>query len=105
MIRRPPRSTLFPYTTLFRSFSRYRGGGLRPSEAAPADCFRERAVQQHLEHGGRGDGSLDYSADGGGEEIGLPLCANRGCRGVEDGWSDSVARAIAYAAAAGFFGA
>src|SRR5258708_14882438 len=24
MIRRPPRSTLFPYTTLFRSFSRSR---------------------------------------------------------------------------------
>src|SRR3712207_7778742 len=24
MIRRPPRSTLFPYTTLFRSFSDYR---------------------------------------------------------------------------------
>src|SRR3712207_8358197 len=23
MIRRPPRSTLFPYTTLFRSFDRY----------------------------------------------------------------------------------
>src|SRR2546426_9255022 len=23
MIRRPPRSTLFPYTTLFRSFHRY----------------------------------------------------------------------------------
>src|SRR3712207_9376629 len=23
MIRRPPRSTLFPYTTLFRSFGRY----------------------------------------------------------------------------------
>src|SRR3712207_6996444 len=23
MIRRPPRSTLFPYTTLFRSFSQY----------------------------------------------------------------------------------
>src|SRR3712207_9064914 len=23
MIRRPPRSTLFPYTTLFRSYSRY----------------------------------------------------------------------------------
>src|SRR2546423_11713081 len=28
MIRRPPRSTLFPYTTLFRS----RGGGYRPDE-------------------------------------------------------------------------
>src|SRR3712207_8944475 len=33
MIRRPPRSTLFPYTTLFRSEDRHllvRGGGLRP---------------------------------------------------------------------------
>src|SRR3712207_8043396 len=29
MIRRPPRSTLFPYTTLFRS-RRGGGGGLRP---------------------------------------------------------------------------
>src|SRR5258708_18739145 len=28
MIRRPPRSTLFPYTTLFRSHA---AGGLRPS--------------------------------------------------------------------------
>src|SRR3712207_8333034 len=27
MIRRPPRSTLFPYTTLFRSQHRARGGG------------------------------------------------------------------------------
>src|SRR5260370_25913732 len=38
MIRRPPRSTLFPYTTLFRSFD----GGSRPRPAArdpflPAD--------------------------------------------------------------------
>src|SRR3712207_7217279 len=28
MIRRPPRSTLFPYTTLFRSRRRPAGGGL-----------------------------------------------------------------------------
>src|SRR5688572_31366621 len=27
MIRRPPRSTLFPYTTLFRSLERRRGAG------------------------------------------------------------------------------
>src|SRR3712207_9386393 len=27
MIRRPPRSTLFPYTTLFRSVLRHRGDG------------------------------------------------------------------------------
>src|SRR3712207_8229270 len=39
MIRRPPRSTLFPYTTLFRSRLRC---------AAP-----DRAVQPH--HGGHGD--------------------------------------------------
>src|SRR5260370_27856872 len=35
MIRRPPRSTLFPYTTLFRSFQRLFNGGqasLRTSE-------------------------------------------------------------------------
>src|SRR3712207_6906358 len=32
MIRRPPRSTLFPYTTLFRS--RRRGLGLPPGDAA-----------------------------------------------------------------------
>src|SRR5690349_23387973 len=29
MIRRPPRSTLFPYTTLFRSIGRYVAGKLR----------------------------------------------------------------------------
>src|SRR2546430_5099218 len=29
MIRRPPRSTLFPYTTLFRSISAFRCAGLR----------------------------------------------------------------------------
>src|SRR2546430_12497172 len=33
MIRRPPRSTLFPYTTLFRSFLNFR----------PARCPRPRA--------------------------------------------------------------
>src|SRR3989442_6410118 len=29
MIRRPPRSTLFPYTTLFRSLKQYDQAGLR----------------------------------------------------------------------------
>src|SRR5258708_20766438 len=33
MIRRPPRSTLFPYTTLFRS---YRASSIRVAEAAKA---------------------------------------------------------------------
>src|SRR5687767_15484301 len=35
MIRRPPRSTLFPYTTLFRSCSR---PGLRPPPSARGGC-------------------------------------------------------------------
>src|SRR5256885_11584150 len=39
MIRRPPRSTLFPYTTLFRSARRLRvreaGGPARPEPAQP----------------------------------------------------------------------
>src|SRR2546421_5144268 len=30
MIRRPPRSTLFPYTTLFRSVDVVEGGSVRP---------------------------------------------------------------------------
>src|SRR2546422_6595505 len=30
MIRRPPRSTLFPYTTLFRSPDRHRAAGCGP---------------------------------------------------------------------------
>src|SRR5256885_8554596 len=39
MIRRPPRSTLFPYTTLFRSdvLSRLDGQPLRASEIRAAD--------------------------------------------------------------------
>src|SRR2546428_12139558 len=45
MIRRPPRSTLFPYTTLFRSPGGHRRG------RAP-----ERAASARRGDGGRGDG-------------------------------------------------
>src|SRR5690348_17394266 len=38
MIRRPPRSTLFPYTTLFRSWSG------RPAAGTPAPAFRRTAA-------------------------------------------------------------
>src|SRR3712207_9454877 len=34
MIRRPPRSTLFPYTTLFRSLRQSQSGGGAPHAAA-----------------------------------------------------------------------
>src|SRR3712207_8905577 len=38
MIRRPPRSTLFPYTTLFRSAVRLDGGGRRTYPGSRADA-------------------------------------------------------------------
>src|SRR3989449_7465408 len=48
MIRRPPRSTLFPYTTLFRSHLLVRRGVLlRPG--------RERADRVGAPHGGRSE--------------------------------------------------
>src|SRR2546430_4953540 len=47
MIRRPPRSTLFPYTTLFRSRG-LRRGGHRSAPAAAA-----RAGPDHRPRGGR----------------------------------------------------
>src|SRR2546426_5665786 len=55
MIRRPPRSTLFPYTTLFRSHTdRGRlvrgGGGIRPDLFVVPDTFtaKERAFMKAL---------------------------------------------------------
>src|SRR5690349_22228712 len=52
MLRRPPRSTLFPYTTLFRSYasqrrawrirSSVRGGGARSGAGAVAAGVNER---------------------------------------------------------------
>src|SRR3712207_7432520 len=46
MIRRPPRSTLFPYTTLFRSRGRRRGGLLRPLRARRLRPHRLRRVRR-----------------------------------------------------------
>src|SRR5256885_3836823 len=47
MIRRPPRSTLFPYTTLFRS-----GTDARQRRHGYRQCLRRRAeVEAALEHG------------------------------------------------------
>src|SRR2546430_9252297 len=50
MIRRPPRSTLFPYTTLFRSERRSCGVEELPAQAARragAAVHRGRAAQTH----------------------------------------------------------
>src|SRR3712207_6997470 len=43
MIRRPPRSTLFPYTTLFRSHRRGEGGGEVQQRRAGGDAARAEA--------------------------------------------------------------
>src|SRR3712207_8773615 len=54
MIRRPPRSTLFPYTTLFRSAPSAVGRGR--GRSAPRG-MGERAAVRAGPHGGRRDGA------------------------------------------------
>src|SRR3712207_8322469 len=44
MIRRPPRSTLFPYTTLFRSSSTRSGGVSTVSKPRSSSTFRMDAL-------------------------------------------------------------
>src|SRR2546429_7176381 len=44
MIRRPPRSTLFPYTTLFRSFPAYAGGLPKIRSVLEASGFGSQAI-------------------------------------------------------------
>src|SRR2546422_2416459 len=44
MIRRPPRSTLFPYTTLFRSLEVARGVGV-------AQLLQQQRSREHRRHG------------------------------------------------------
>src|SRR5258708_18661296 len=51
MIRRPPRSTLFPYTTLFRSRARGAEGGGQPRGGGPREgARRARARAHHAAH-------------------------------------------------------
>src|SRR2546430_7382030 len=47
MIRRPPRSTLFPYTTLFRSIAPLRLPHHAASVADPRDQRRRDALERH----------------------------------------------------------
>src|SRR3712207_647022 len=72
MIRRPPRSTLFPYTTLFRSHRHLRG-----DEGVRADAVggrpRRAGGDRGLVHGGqpRADPHRDLAAVGRGRHRGL----------------------------------
>src|SRR2546430_8261933 len=58
MIRRPPRSTLFPYTTLFRSVRRPEGDGAQQEQG---QLQQERA---DMEDEKIGDGEADDKGDG-----------------------------------------
>src|SRR2546429_5211858 len=52
MIRRPPRSTLFPYTTLFRSPSRTSSRAPWLPSVAQASCCRDRkSTRLNSSHG------------------------------------------------------
>src|SRR3712207_7114291 len=84
MIRRPPRSTLFPYTTLFRSHPQHRnrddvggemgggrkhqsrrhGGERRPVEQSPPGGRRTRRPRQRLDRGGgHGQRSEEHTSE------------------------------------------
>src|SRR3712207_7772335 len=51
MIRRPPRSTLFPYTTLFRSLAQPIADALRQEKMRAAQEAAEEDVAQRIETG------------------------------------------------------
>src|SRR5258708_21400453 len=90
MIRRPPRSTLFPYTTLFRSLDASTLGGRARDAESECDVSRvrhpgrlgdlasrgerelERALAAVAQSGGPGDSRRLASAGDGGSR---PVCA------------------------------
>src|SRR3712207_7748136 len=49
MIRRPPRSTLFPYTTLFRSRVEFKGGQPTSVFGTMQDITEQKLAEQSLE--------------------------------------------------------
>src|SRR2546430_11885230 len=64
MIRRPPRSTLFPYTTLFRS-ARNRSVGSRPVLAisSPSGVPRTRSIAIHSRPSGSMERSEEHTSE------------------------------------------
>src|SRR3712207_7618803 len=65
MIRRPPRSTLFPYTTLFRSAGASQIGARcraawfhEPPQSREIRCAEQQSAQQHLVAGHFPEGAV-----------------------------------------------
>src|SRR3712207_7407291 len=74
MIRRPPRSTLFPYTTLFRSMLGARG----PDLLAVDDVDAAAALRDRADRGGVGTGGgLGHAAGLQADAAGGDLRADR----------------------------
>src|SRR3712207_8980468 len=73
MIRRPPRSTLFPYTTLFRSPRRL-CGGWQWSECSGGSCFRAggRRVSKPTRRNSAGGGGSPPPLASSGEDTLVP---------------------------------
>src|SRR5258708_29278960 len=63
MIRRPPRSTLFPYTTLFRSALRHGAHQGGPRGGAPEDSRVEGGVQRHRQGGNLLERSEEHTSE------------------------------------------
>src|SRR2546421_2078399 len=62
MIRRPPRSTLFPYTTLFRSLSQALASPLQFTDGCPPQIFLPCLVDRERP-GSRTGGAANSSRD------------------------------------------
>src|SRR3712207_8267053 len=75
MIRRPPRSTLFPYTTLFRSEGEHEGQGAREGQGP-------RKGQGEGEGPSQGEGQGAYARRQ------AAVVTGRGCSGTADDIQD-----------------
>src|SRR3712207_7029681 len=62
MIRRPPRSTLFPYTTLFRSDEGGHAQGLHPLQQAQQGVLLQRGDDEQDDVGAVGPGLVHLVA-------------------------------------------
>src|SRR5256885_16338253 len=62
MIRRPPRSTLFPYTTLFRSVQRAKGIGDIEATRRDVQRWRQREASRGAAAAGDGGQAIEHVA-------------------------------------------
>src|SRR3989454_9679469 len=80
MIRRPPRSTLFPYTTLFRSHHR---GAVAEASGSPAGRAARRGGVARAAGGARGPRGRPAVSTGPGDDLVDPDVACRVSRSAQ----------------------